>query len=679
MAYPKGSEWRKWDLHIHTPCSIEQNYGGNTPASWEKYLADLERLPSSFKVLGINDYIFIDGYRRVLEAKLRGRLPNIDLILPVIELRIDKFSGSEDALKRVNYHVIFSDEVEPDVIEAQFLSTLSSEYQLTPEYAEYGIRWSGVPTRASLTDLGSQIIASMPANKITPNSSPLHVGFHSLNLSIKGIQNALASTYFEGKVIEAVGKTEWDQIRWTGSIAEKKTLVNGVDLVFIAAADADLHAKARKSLTDAKVNDRLLDCSDAHSFSSSPVKDRIGNSATWMKADPTFQGLCHVLKEWEDRVYIGQEPELNRSVRARPTKFIRSLSISRVAGTSFEEPWFDGVSLQFNPGLVAVIGNKGSGKSALVDILGLMGNARHQADASFLNTKRFNEPRQQKGSNFEAVLTWESGERVTRRLNVTPPTDEVERIKYIPQHFFEKICNELTGTKAGEFDREIQNVIFSHVPEAERLEQVSLELLINRRTEEIGRATSSLRDRLKRLNRKIIALECDATAERYSQLLKQREAKQAEVEAHAKAKPAPVSQPGEGGDPAVQAANARMQAAKAELGRVELRIQEERDKQKALARQSAAAQRSREKIENLQEYIATFKEEIAADLEELDIPLESLFFERLDISPLRDAATRLEEAKRVSEALINSRDEGELAQQKVAALGQISFGPNHIR
>ncbi len=27
--YPKGSEWRRWDLHVHTPKSIIQGYGGD--------------------------------------------------------------------------------------------------------------------------------------------------------------------------------------------------------------------------------------------------------------------------------------------------------------------------------------------------------------------------------------------------------------------------------------------------------------------------------------------------------------------------------------------------------------------------------------------------------------------------------------------------------------------------
>ncbi len=59
---PAGSTWKKWDLHIHSPCSIVQNYGGNTDAAWEAFLADLEKLPTEFKAIGINDYIFIDGY-----------------------------------------------------------------------------------------------------------------------------------------------------------------------------------------------------------------------------------------------------------------------------------------------------------------------------------------------------------------------------------------------------------------------------------------------------------------------------------------------------------------------------------------------------------------------------------------------------------------------------------------
>lgn len=72
MNDPRGSTWRKWDLHVHTPASIVHNYGGNDP--WAQFIDDLETLPPEFKVIGINDYIFVDGYKRVLQERADGRL-----------------------------------------------------------------------------------------------------------------------------------------------------------------------------------------------------------------------------------------------------------------------------------------------------------------------------------------------------------------------------------------------------------------------------------------------------------------------------------------------------------------------------------------------------------------------------------------------------------------------------
>lgn len=96
MSYQRGSVWRKWDLHVHTPASVVHNYScGEAEDIWEKFISELEGLPEDIKVLGINDYIFIDGYRKVLEYKQAGRLANIDLILPVIELRLNKFGGQK--------------------------------------------------------------------------------------------------------------------------------------------------------------------------------------------------------------------------------------------------------------------------------------------------------------------------------------------------------------------------------------------------------------------------------------------------------------------------------------------------------------------------------------------------------------------------------------------------------
>lgn len=100
----RGSEWKKWDLHIHTPSSLCSDYGGGTDEVWSKFLSELENLPQEIKVIGINDYLFLDGYKKVLEYKKEGRLQNIELILPVIEVRIKEFVGN-DKLNRINYHL----------------------------------------------------------------------------------------------------------------------------------------------------------------------------------------------------------------------------------------------------------------------------------------------------------------------------------------------------------------------------------------------------------------------------------------------------------------------------------------------------------------------------------------------------------------------------------------------
>jgi len=77
MNYPEGSCWRKWDLYVHTPESMGHQYGVGGKDPWTAFLDDLEALPEEIKVLGVNDCIFVDGYRRLRKEKEAGRLSKI--------------------------------------------------------------------------------------------------------------------------------------------------------------------------------------------------------------------------------------------------------------------------------------------------------------------------------------------------------------------------------------------------------------------------------------------------------------------------------------------------------------------------------------------------------------------------------------------------------------------------
>jgi hypothetical protein len=329
----KGSNWRKWDLHVHTPESIIHEYklsGGNEEKLWEKFFDNLRNLNSSFSVVGINDYIFLDGYRRVVKEHKKGNLPNLNLILPVVELRVDSFGGAGKDLGRINFHVMFSNEVSADKIQSQFLNGLTRDYELSPSY-QGKVTWDAMITRESLEDLGKMIRETTPSGKSkTLPKSNLEIGFNNFNCKLDNIKRLLETHYFIDKFLTGIGKTEWEDIRWEQHTADKKNIINAVDFVFSANPTIDEYKKAKDSLKSQQVNSTLLHCSDAHSFSDSVSKPKqIGHCFTWIKADTTFEGLQQAIKEFDERLYIGDEPDKITSVKSQPTKYVRSINFKK--------------------------------------------------------------------------------------------------------------------------------------------------------------------------------------------------------------------------------------------------------------------------------------------------------------------------------------------------------------
>lgn len=375
--YLKGSEWRKWDLHVHTPYSIVNHYRGkDNDEKWEKFLSDLENLPAEFKVLGINDYLFIDGYRKMLEYKEKGRLKNIELLLPVVEFRIEKFAGHKE-FKKVNFHVIFSDELSPDIIQKQFLDAITNHFKLTPGIN--GIMWSGVISKESLEDLGKKIKESVPKDKLAGYGSDLEEGFNNLcfdeDYILKHLEN---NTFLKDKYLIAIGKTEWESLSWNDqSIAIKKDIINKADIVFISAKNIKDFENAKAKLEEQKVNNLLLDCSDAHYNSDSQEKDRIGKCFTWIKADPTFEGLKQIIYEPEERVRIQE----NNPQNDYPKHYFSNIIIKETNIFDDSKVKFEQNEIELNPNLIAIIGGRGTGKSLLLDAIAktlkkVDGNAR---------------------------------------------------------------------------------------------------------------------------------------------------------------------------------------------------------------------------------------------------------------------------------------------------------------
>jgi ABC-type lipoprotein export system ATPase subunit len=539
METSKGSEWSKWDLHVHTPSSLHNNYGGDTTENWDKFIKDLESLPEEFKVIGINDYLFLDGYKKVLDYKAQGRLINIKLILPVIELRIKHFGNvsKEDPISRINMHVIFSDKLSPEVIESQFISAIKSAYHLEPGASA---TWSGVLTRESLIDFGNKIIDTSPSN--TNSDGPLKVGFNNLNFEEDKIFTTLQSPYFFNKYLSAVGKTEWDALRWDGSAAEKKHIINKVNFVFTAAPSIQQYTKSRNKLKEQKVNELLFDCSDAHNYSSSQDKDRIGNCFTWVKSELTFEGLKQIINE-PLRLCVAEIPPVIKRLKDFPTKFIKSIKINKVSSSNLSSEWFNNFQVDINPELTAIIGNKGKGKSALSDIIGLAGNGHvSENDFSFLNKNKFRKPNPNIAKEFVAIIEWESGAIDSKNLDSNPDIDVLEKVKYIPQSFLEKLC---TSVDKKVFEDELEKVIFSRLENHEKLGKNNLKDVIREKKISIELAASKYKSELSITNNLIVDLESKNSPSYRKSINDSFQSKQQELVIHDQNKPKVITSPDE--------------------------------------------------------------------------------------------------------------------------------------
>ena len=501
-SHSVGTEWKIWDLHVHTPDSIRQEYGGNTDEVWERFIDDLEHVSPEIKVIGINDYWFLDGYKKVIKARRDGRLKNFEAIFPVVEMRLNQFGGSESNLSKVNLHVIFDPELEIETIQSQFLNALQAKMKLSLEDSQ----WKGVITKEALREMGQKIIDSVPEKIKKQYGSPLIEGFNNLTVPLEEVESALDSQYFRGRFILAMGKTEWADIKWNEqSIASKKSLISKAHLLFTAYKDVSRWEGDVESLRDkSMVNHRVIDCSDAHHFSDSSQSMRIGNCLTWLKTVPTLAGLSYALEEFDHRVYVGIEPPELERTRKNPEHFIDRIQISS------ESPGQDlfNYEIPLNSGFVAVVGNKGQGKSAMLDCIALAGNSSRHNEFAFLRPNRFLSPNNRTiASSYTTKIRWATGAERSVQLNAEHDPDSPVSVEYLPQAFVERVCSvDPSHEDSEEFEQELRDVLFTHIPEQDRAGEITFDALLRRKTETSNNKISKLREGLRKVIAEYVAI-----------------------------------------------------------------------------------------------------------------------------------------------------------------------------
>ncbi|MCB8968288.1 MAG: hypothetical protein H6660_15505 [Ardenticatenaceae bacterium] len=541
MKTHRGSLWRKWDLHIHTPASIEHWKGSQRYIDLENQ-SDKDVLTrhvieainqSDVDVFCIMDYWTFDGYFEIVDFLRRN--PDVvcnSKIFPGIELRAEA-----PTKQRLNVHVIFSDKVtKQQLVEFKSdLRLLSTDRSLSNE---------ALIDFAKTLDLGkASIHGATKAPSSMSNSELLTLGFRTAEIVRESLKGAvkripegscliMLAYDTHGGAEELYWKehppadNEWMQL---ADLFEARSQEN-IDLFWGRETKKNQHFLNDFLTTIGGKPKPVISGSDAHSISD--YGNFPSGKITWIKADPTFEGLKQVLIEPTQRSFIGSFPPARERVLNNKSHYISSLQV--VKNEEYDkETWFEDVNIEFNHGLVAIIGNKGMGKSALADMVGLLGNSQREKYFSFLHQDKFRgrTASHSKAKHFKATLTWADESQVQKNLNENCSLDTPEAIRYVPQNFFDRICNEIELKKGGEFAQELDKIIFSHIEDFQRQGCLSLDDLINLKTREIERNIESLKSSLSNVNNDLEDIEAKLSPEYKQQILNEINQKQRDLDA----------------------------------------------------------------------------------------------------------------------------------------------------
>lgn len=472
-----GSTWKRWDLHVHTPESALANQFSD----WDNYINALERAGADVSVIGITDYCSIEGYKKILDYRSKGRLQSFEFILPNIEFRTHPETPEGRA---INLHILI-DPSDPDHV-TQIENAL---HFLTFEYA--GNKYSC--TTDSLRSLGK---AHDPAQ--TDAWGAFKNGVNCFKPSFEKVREWLQDQAWlraNCLVVLANSKDGGSGLsRDLGFSAVRDELYRFADLIFSANPNDRSYFLGHG--TDSRDNiirkmGRLKPCihgSDAHRESKLflPEKSRM----CWIKAKPTFEGLRQVIHEPDDRVMIGP----THPVPVDTSKVIKKIILSSTNG------WFQQSEIALNSGLVGIIGEKGSGKTALAELIAFGGFApiNPTASASFVKKARPHV------NGLTVKLVWQDGHESSSVIG-GENVGAIPEVRYLSQDFVEELCS--SDLKGARLVREIEQVVFSHIDEADRLDAPDFDALRRIKTENIARKKVELKENLSTLNREIVELE----------------------------------------------------------------------------------------------------------------------------------------------------------------------------
>lgn len=432
-----GACWLRWEPHVHGPGTVLNNQfkGSNT---FERYLTALEDKVPSLSAIGITDYYSTDVYEAVVQAKIDGRLSLCDLIFPNIEMRLD--TGTVGG-GWVNIHLLVSPE-DPNHLDElrRFLSRIYFD----------AFDDSFHCTKEDIIKLGKK---SDPL--IIDERKALEAGSVQFKVSKRQlVEEFNRSAWAKANILIAVagGDDGAGGVRESADTTLRQEIEKLANIIFASSPAQRDFWLGKKSKTADQIVERygaLKPCmhgSDAHTHAS--VGTPILNRYTWIKGKSQFDSLRQACIEPEGRAFVGESPPLG----ANPSQVIKRVSIS---GTN----WCETPKINLNAGLIAIIGARGSGKTALAEIIAAGCDAIPNESFNNVHDKSFLNRAKPELIGATVSLEWTTSRRIERSLYFqSDASDKYPMARYLSQQFVDDLCS--SDGVTDKLLKEVERIIF---------------------------------------------------------------------------------------------------------------------------------------------------------------------------------------------------------------------------
>ena len=441
MAGSRGSIWRRWEPHIHAPGTV---LADNFPKEngWERYLDALEAVSPPLQAIGVTDYCITRSYERFKEARENYRLPECDVLFPNIELRLNTGTIKGNF---VNIHLLVSPEDVNHVDELnRFLGRLW--------FSAYDDKFACTPSE--LVRLGRRAYGSD-----VDEEAALRHGVTQFKVSLENLLDTYRDIDWahDNIIVAVAGNADGTSgVRDAADTTLREEIEKAAHAIFASSLKQRDFWLGNGAASLEELRDRYggpkpcLWGSDAHELAriGKPAEDRY----CWIKGVASFDSLRHACRVPE-RAYVGATP---------PTWTASSQIIDRVRVEN--AAWIKTPIMELNAGLTAVIGGRGSGKTALVDMIaaGCSSYVESEENPSFLARAR------EHLSGSRVVVKWLSGEEAQAQPLDSPvnrSSDAYARARYLSQQFVEDLCS-VDGMPA--LISELERVIFEAHPSLDR-------------------------------------------------------------------------------------------------------------------------------------------------------------------------------------------------------------------